>query len=81
MKNPQSAMSFFKNLSDGLNHVEYPLEQYAPSYFDRNIVEMAFFHNLILIRKGANNEQSNAPDLLKREMKASQDVSSITLPM
>lgn len=71
MKNPQSAMNFFKGLSDALNHVEYPIENYTPSYFDQNIVEIAFFHNLILVRKGTNDEKPNAQELLKREIEAS----------
>lgn len=68
--NPHSSMEFFKGLSDGLNHVEYPVENYTPTYFDRNIVEIAFFHNLILIRKGNNDEKANLPGLIQREIKA-----------
>ena len=68
--NPQSSMTFFKSLVDGLNHVEYPVEGYTPTYFDKNIVEIAFFHNLIIIRKGDNNERCNVPDLLQREVEA-----------
>lgn len=74
MKNPHSAVNFFKGLSDGLNYVEYPIENYTPSYFDQNIVEIAFFHNLILIRKGTNDEKPNAQELLKREIEASPSI-------
>ena len=70
IKNPHSLMTFFKELSDGLNHVEYPLEDYTPTYFDRNIVEIAFFHNLIILRKGDNDEKPNAPALIQREMES-----------
>jgi hypothetical protein len=66
--NPKSSIAFFKNLADGLNYAEYPLEDYRPSYFDENIVEIAFFHNLILIRKGRNEEKSNVPGLIYREV-------------
>jgi hypothetical protein len=65
--NPQTSMAFFKGLADGLNHVEYPIADYEPKYFDQNIVELAFFHNLIFICKGNNNEKSNIPELIQRE--------------
>jgi len=68
--NLNSSMTFFKGLADGLNHVEYPLEGYRPSYFDQNIVEIAFFHNLVFIRKGNNDEKANAPEFIKRELAA-----------
>jgi len=70
MNSPDSLMTYFKNLSDGLNHVEYPLENYTPDYFDRNIVEIAFFHNLIVIRKGDNDEKPNVPAMIQREIEA-----------
>jgi hypothetical protein len=68
--NPRSSMAFFKGLVDGLNHVEYPIKDYRPNYFDQNIVEIVFFHNLILIRKGNNSEKTNIPMLIKRELAA-----------
>lgn len=70
ISNPHTSMAFFKGLADGLNHVEYPIEDYEPSYFDRNIVEIAFFHNLVFVRKGSNDEKANAPDFIKRELAA-----------
>lgn len=69
--NSHSQMTFFKSLADGLNHVEYPIENFTPSYFDKNIVEMAFFHNLVIIRKGNNDEKPNIPALIQREIDAS----------
>jgi hypothetical protein len=68
INNPQSSMQFFKGLADGLNHVEYPVENYTPTYFDKNIVEMTFFHNLIIIRKGNNTVESNIPSLIQHEL-------------
>ena len=68
--NPQNSMAFFKNLADGLNHVEYPVEEYKPDYFDQHVVEIAFFHNLIFIRKGSNDEKTNMPKLIQREVAA-----------
>jgi hypothetical protein len=64
----KSSMTFFKGLADGLNYVEYPVEGYKANYFDENIVEIAFFHNLILIRKGSNDEKANLPALIHREV-------------
>ena len=65
---PNTSMAFFKGLADGLNHVEYPGNDYNPSYFDRNIVEIAFFHNLVFVRKGSNDEKANAPRLVEKEL-------------
>jgi demethylmacrocin O-methyltransferase len=62
----KSSMDFLKSLLDGLNHVDNPfLEQ--PSYFDQHITEIAFFHNLCLIRKAGNDEPSNVPQLVEKE--------------
>ena len=54
-----TAMNHFKALVDGLNHAEYRVPGYTPSYCDRYIVAMHFYHNLIFIRKGRNDEGSN----------------------
>jgi len=70
--NPHSSVAFLKSLTDGLNHVEYPLESYTPNYFDRNIVEIAFFHNLIIVRKGINDEKTNQHEYIQRELAAAQ---------
>jgi hypothetical protein len=48
-------MGFFKNLIDGINYSEYTID-YEPNYYDKNIVSMHFYHNLIFIYKGENNE-------------------------
>jgi demethylmacrocin O-methyltransferase len=52
-------VNFLKSLIDGLNHEEFTLEGYKPSYFDRRIVAMHFYHNLAFIQKGRNDEGSN----------------------
>jgi demethylmacrocin O-methyltransferase len=67
---PRSSMEFFKSLVDGLNHEEYPIENYKPSYFDLKIVEVIFLHGLVLIRKGENDEKSNDPGSIQREIEA-----------
>ena len=61
-----TSMNFLKSLADGLNYGEFvrkadePL--YVPSYFDEHIVAMHFYHNLVFIQKGLNNEKSNVLD-------------------
>lgn len=62
----RSSMDYLKSLIDGLNHVENPMSG-EPTYFDAHITEIAFFHNLCIIRKDINNERSNCPDLVEKE--------------
>jgi len=59
LNNPTTIMGFFKSLSDGLNHAEFIRPGYSPNYFDKHIVSMHFYHNLIFIYKGHNDEGSN----------------------
>lgn len=59
LDSPNTLMNFFKSLVDGLNFEEYTLEGYKPNYFDRHIISIHFYHNLIFIYKGLNNEGSN----------------------
>jgi hypothetical protein len=56
---PYTSMNYLKSLIDGLNYEEFTLEQYRPSYYDRYIVSMHFYHNLAFIYKGINSEGSN----------------------
>ena len=51
--------NYFKSLIDSLNNVEFIVKDYQQSYFDKHIVAMHFYHNLIFIYKGENNESSN----------------------
>jgi demethylmacrocin O-methyltransferase len=55
-------MNFFKNLTDCLNHQEIPDENYKETYFDKKIVSIHFYHNLVFIYKGDNDEISNRID-------------------
>lgn len=72
--NPVSTMEFFKSLADGVNFAEYPIENFKPDYFDQNIIEIAFIHNLIFIRKGNNNEKTNSPEMIQRELPATSKI-------
>lgn len=56
---PHTSMNFFKSLVDGLNYEEFTIDGYTPTYFDRHIVAMHFYHNLVFVYKGQNNEGSN----------------------
>jgi hypothetical protein len=53
-----TSMGYFKSLTDGLNWEEFQ-GNYRPTYLDQNIKSIAFYHNLIIIRKGSNREGSN----------------------
>lgn len=54
-----SIYNFFKSLIDSLNSEEFILDDYIKTYYDKHIVAMHFYHNLIFIYKGDNNETSN----------------------
>lgn len=60
--NPDSTsttMGYFKKLIHGLNHAEFRNNDYEPTYFNKKIISIHFYHNLIFIYKGDNNEKSN----------------------
>ena len=59
LKNPNTMMNFFKSLTDSLNHKEFLLKGYQASYYDKKIISMHFYHNMLFIYKGENNEESN----------------------
>ena len=59
LNNPNTTMTFVKSLTDGLNYEEIARKDYRPSYLDQNIVSLHFYHNLVFICKGRNNEGSN----------------------
>ncbi|PIV93394.1 MAG: methyltransferase [Flavobacteriaceae bacterium CG17_big_fil_post_rev_8_21_14_2_50_33_15] len=50
---------FFKSLIDSLNNEEFIIENYQKSYYDKHIISMHFYHNMIFIYKGDNDELSN----------------------
>lgn len=50
---------YFARLTHALNHREFLIPGYLPSTFDQSIVAIHFYHNLILIQKGTNDEESN----------------------
>lgn len=60
-----TSMAMLKRLCDGLNHVEYVLEPYEPSYTDRHVVGVHFYHNIVFIQKGLNTEGTRKRAILK----------------
>ncbi|PWI31501.1 methyltransferase [Flavobacteriaceae bacterium LYZ1037] len=59
LNNPKTTMNFFKGLVDSLNNKEFLIDNYEQNYYDKHIISMHFYHNLIFIYKGINNEESN----------------------
>jgi demethylmacrocin O-methyltransferase len=55
-------------LIHGLNYVEIDGDTFCPGAFDKHIVSMSFYHNMIFVEKGDNSEPSNVPpgDPLRR---------------
>ncbi len=51
--------NYFKSLIDALNNEEFMIDNYEKSYYDRHIISMHFYHNMIFIYKGENLESSN----------------------
>ena len=45
-----TAMSYFRALVDGLNHAEFLLPDYKPTYNDLNIRSLHFYHNMVKIK-------------------------------
>ena len=56
-----TTMSRLKLLVDGLNYVEFLDPSYAATEFDRRVTSVHFYHNLAIIYKGANAEESYRP--------------------
>lgn len=50
---------YFKSLIDSLNHEEFMIPNYEKTYYDKHIISMHFYHNMIFIYKGNNDEASN----------------------
>ncbi len=59
LNNPRTMMNYFKRLTDGLNNKEFVTPNYVQSYFDKKIISIHFYHNLIFVYKGNNNNKSN----------------------
>jgi len=52
-----TSMCMLKDLVDGMNYKEFLRPDYVPSYFDMHITSVSFYHNLVFIAKGLNDEE------------------------
>jgi demethylmacrocin O-methyltransferase len=59
LNNPKTMTNFFKSLTDSLNNQEFNIKNYEQTYYDKKIISIHFYHNLIFIYKGNNDEKSN----------------------
>jgi demethylmacrocin O-methyltransferase len=59
LSNPATSMNFFKKLADCINYEEFINPEYQPTYYDQNIISIHFYHSMVFICKGDNNEGSN----------------------
>ncbi len=66
LRNPSTLMNFFKDLVDGLNYQEIPRQNYQPTLLDQTVVAVHFYHNLIFVQKGRNEERSNKAEFVAR---------------
>jgi hypothetical protein len=58
-----TSMNVLKSLVDGLNHREFERRgELSPSYLERHVVALHFYHNLVFVQKGVNDELSNILD-------------------
>ncbi len=69
LKNNKTSINFFKTIIDKINYMEIENPFYNPDYFAKNIVEIHFYHNLIVIKKNPNLEESNINDIKKKNKK------------
>ena len=59
LKYANTHMNFFKNLTDSLNFNEIANPYYHKSKYDGFIENISFFNNIIVVKKGINNNKSN----------------------
>jgi Cephalosporin hydroxylase len=59
---PRTSVGYFKQRVHGLNYEERQ-NSTEPSYFEKKITVISFFHNLICVEKGDNIEETNKDKL------------------
>lgn len=62
----QTSMAMLKGLADGLNYEEFVIEPYEPSYTDLHVIGVHFYHNLVFIEKGRNEEGTRKRTILRK---------------
>ena len=66
LKNKKTLINFFKEIVDKINYMEIKNPFYQIDYFAKNVTEIHFYHNLIVIKKNKNDEVSNVLDSTKK---------------
>lgn len=59
LKYANTHMNFFKQLTDSLNYQEIANPFYKKKIYDSKISSVSFYHNLVVVQKGANDKESN----------------------
>lgn len=59
LSSSKTSMGFLKSLADCVNHAEFDIPGYQPTYLDKTITSISFYHNLAFVYKGNNDTQSN----------------------
>ena len=59
LKKEKTAINYFKKIIDKINYQEFDNPFYKADYFSKNITEIHFYHNLIVVKKEINDELSN----------------------
>jgi hypothetical protein len=59
LNNKKTAINYFKTLIDKINYKEHENPFFSEDYFCKNITEIHFFRNLIVIKKNTNAVESN----------------------
>ena len=59
LKYSKTHMNFFKNLTDSLNYREIANPFYKKNKYDSKIVNVSFYHNMVVVKKGINDMESN----------------------
>jgi len=54
MRRTDTTMGYLKRLADSLNYTEFEIENYEPDYFDKHIIALHFYHNIVFIQRGLN---------------------------
>ena len=55
----KNAINYFKTIVDKINYMELDNPFIKHDYFSKNITEIHFYHNLVVIKKSDNDEKSN----------------------
>ena len=58
LKYSNSHMNFFKHLTDRLNYQEIANPFYIKNKYDGKIMNISFYHNMVFLKKGENNQLS-----------------------